>query len=223
METIKVMPCKRPPFRNQYVINTSGVFSLDDERNSLVIQHNVLPKEYYENYLYHAVTTERKSGRSGFGQKPRSEVCYTTNGEPYKYSNLNHFTRQYPQHVLDIEPVLLDAVKKYIPGNKYVHLSNGVDIMYSEAFNRGGSISAHSDNEDEWGLVIIFSLGQTRYLRVRRISDKTWYNVEMPHNSLIAMHGATFQKLYTHQVDKLGKEERIGVRLSLNLRYKSVP
>jgi hypothetical protein len=33
------------------------------------------------------------------------------------------------------------------------------------------------------------------------------------------MHGATFQRDFTHQVDKLRKDEPVYARLSLNLRF----
>jgi alkylated DNA repair dioxygenase AlkB len=124
--------------------------------------------------------------------------------------------------VLNIVPAILEAVESSFPDNKYKELSNGVDILYSNEFVRGGSMGAHSDDEMHWGLVVIFSLGQTRWLRVRKKSNGAFFNVEMRHNSLIAMHGCSFQQLYTHQVDKLYKEEEVQCRLSLNLRFKEV-
>lgn len=216
---ISAMLCKQPRFRGQQIIKKDGKFSVDEE-NSLIFKANVLNETELSNYLLHAVNVDRRSGKSGFGVKPRREVCYTVDGNPYRYSNVNHQTIKYPQHVLDIVPVLQKVVTDHIPANTYTQLSNGVDIIYSDEFSRGGSISAHADDEDDWGLVVILSLGQTRWLRVRRKSDKRWINVQMAHNSAVAMYGPTFQKLYTHQVDKLAKDDKVGTRLSLNLRFK---
>jgi hypothetical protein len=53
---------------------------------------------------------------------------------------------------------------------------------------------------------------------VRSKETGAWTNVEMRHNSLLAMHGAEFQRRFTHQVDKLGASEPVGTRLSLNVR-----
>lgn len=100
--------------------------------------------------------------------------------------------------------------------------TSAVDICYDNSFERGGSISAHRDDEQEWGMVYIYSLGQTRYLRVRETSaghNGRWINIKLTHNSLAVMYGSTFQKSYTHQIDKLSSGEFVGTRLSLNVRY----
>lgn len=77
-----------------------------------------------------------------------------------------------------------------------------------------------SSCSDCWGIVIIFSLGQTRWLRIRSKKHKSqWINVEMSHNSLLVMSGESFQQRYTHQVDKLTKHDIVGNRLSLNVRF----
>jgi alkylated DNA repair dioxygenase AlkB len=106
-----------------------------------------------------------------------------------------------------------------MPPNPYTELSSGVDIVYSSKFPRGGSIGCHSDDEMNWGMVIVLSLGQTRYFRVRRKSDGDWVNVKLGHNSLTVMYGPTFQELYTHQVDKLKEGEPVGIRMSMNARF----
>jgi alkylated DNA repair dioxygenase AlkB len=211
---------KRPAFRKQIVLCSTKKLVLDSQ-NCLVLIKKVLPEEVSDAYSLHAERVERFQGPSAFGQlKPRKEVCYTLDGKPYVYSGVSHLTLPYPEHVKNIVPELLNKLREFVPDNSFNELSNGVDIVYSNEFVRGGSISAHSDDEKRWGLVLIYSLGQTRWLRVRRKSPpKTWYNVEMTHNSLVAMHGHTFQKEYTHQVDKLSIGESVGTRYSLNLRF----
>lgn len=214
------MPSKRPSFKNQKIIETDGKFKLDKE-NCVILKDGVFSKKDLQKYLASASTIKRESGRSAYGStKPRKEVCYTVDGKPYKYSRVSHYTVKYPPHVSKIIPQLLAVIKQYVPENPYQVLDTAVDILYSPAFKNGGSISAHADDEDDWGLVIVLSLGQTRWFRVRRKSDGEWYNVRMKHNSVIAMYGSTFQELYTHQVDKLSNSDDIGTRLSLNIRFK---
>ena len=218
--SISAFPCKQPQFKkDQVIINTASRITLDSE-NSLIVAYDVYNADEIGNYVEHAINVERISGKSAFNSmKPRREICYTIDGQPYKYSGIKHNTAIYPQHVLDILPKIKSLIDLYIPDNKYNKLSNAVDIIYDSAYTGGGSIGAHGDNEAPWGLVAIFSLGQTRWLRLRRISDKIWYNVEMKHNSVLLMYGATFQQLYTHQVDKLKDSEKIMPRMSLNVRY----
>lgn len=218
--TIKSNLSRSPLFKQQEVIKQSGIFKLD-KNNSLLVQHEVLTANQLTEYLSGAAKITRFSGKAVFNSvKSRHEVCYTISGEPYCYSRLLQPTICYPPHVLNIIPSILEAVESSFSDNEYKELSNGVDILYSNEFVRGGSMGAHSDDEMHWGLVVIFSLGQTRWLRVRKIGNGAFFNVEMRHNSLIAMHGCTFQQLYTHQVDKLYKEEEVQYRLSLNLRFK---
>jgi len=220
--TIKTYPSRTPLFKQQKVINQCGVFKLD-KNNSLLVQHDFLTDNELTDYLSGAANITRFSGKAVFNSvKPRHEICYTITGEPYRYSRLLQPTIRYPTHVVNIIPGILGAVESSFPGNKYKELSNGVDILYSNEFVRGGSMGSHSDDEMHWGLVVIFSLGQTRWLRIRKKSNGTFFNIEMRHNSLVVMHGSSFQQLYTHQVDKLYKEEDVQSRLSLNLRFREV-
>lgn len=222
--------CTKPNFRDQRFIDYPTVEKLDNNNNFIILAHNVLNKDELTSYITSAATVERYTGRSAFGSfKPRREVCYSVDGQPYKYSNINHQTKKYPLHILDIIPTLKAAVFNIdhssaqnlpsLENCEFNELSNGIDILYSNEFLYGGSNGTHSDNELPFGLVIIYSLGQSRILRIRRKSDKVWYNVEMKHNSVVAMYGSTFQELYTHQVDKLPPHANIYPRLSLNIRF----
>lgn len=222
---VKISPrqSQRPRFRDQIVIDHPIVKQLDEE-NTLSLQHNFLNDRELAEYLQYTSEVERYGGRSAYNSiKPRIEVCYTASGDTFRYSNHNHITKKFPAHTLPVVGEMLSSVGRIIPNNKYQTISSGIDILYNADFERGGSADAHGDKEKPWGLVTIFSLGQTRWLRVRRIADGTWYNVEMRHNSLVAMHGASFQTLYTHQVDRLAKDEAVYPRLSFNVRFLEGP
>lgn len=211
--------CQKPKFQKvQRVFEEGGAYFLDSE-NALIVQHNVLDETELESYLMQAIMRKRVAGSSGFAIKPRYEVCYTTTGEPYNYSGQNHYTKKYPQYILDLIPKFQKIVDDGIGSTSpYKTLSHGVDIVYSNDFDRGGSISRHKDDEMDWGLVIILTLGQSRWLRVRN-EEGQFFNIKMKHNSIVCMHGPTFQKKYTHQVDKLSKHEPVHYRMSLNVRF----
>lgn len=197
--------------------------SLDID-NSVVVIQDVLSADERAEYLHHALLTQRFSGKSAFNSmKPREEICYTVDGSPYKYSKIKQPTVVYPPHVLKIERILFQEFTKIVPENPFTVLSNGVDILYSEKQKFGGSIGVHSDDEMPWGLVLVYSIGQTRTFRIREKDVPGYKDFPLTDNSLVAMYGPTFQSKYTHQVDKLTPlfVEKYGVqnRLSLNIRY----
>lgn len=222
-DIIKPPSTSVPPFRGQEVFTAKGLYKLGDG-NSVLIIPEVLSKSERDTYLRQALQVKRYQGKAGFGHlKPRREVCYTPDGKPYVYSRKKHETIKYPKHVLKLLDHLRKRANAYMikQGEEPIKgkLSTAVDIIYDASYERGGSIGAHSDDEEDWDSVWIYSLGQTRYLRVRRKSDKAWYNIELSSNSLVCMLGASFQELYTHQVDKLPIKDKVGTRLSLNVRY----
>ena len=74
--TLEVIPmtCRRPAFRNQTVISKSGTYKIDND-NYIIFYTNVLTNSQIVSYLDDATKMERISGRSGFGVKPRKEIC----------------------------------------------------------------------------------------------------------------------------------------------------
>lgn len=202
------------------IIDTEGAVVLGDGA-TLVIVHDVLNGDVLRDYTSATALVERRSGIAAFGHRtPRAEVAYTRDGKPYTYSGVRRYTTAFPDHVLRVLPLFMSSVDRYIADNLYRRHDTAVDICYAHTQVRGGSIGRHKDDENaDWGLVVVYSLGQTRWLRVRRDTDGRFYNVALRHNSLVAMHGAAFQRNYTHQVDKLHADEGVGTRFSLNVRY----
>lgn len=220
------MPCKTPRFhKNQLVISKTGTTVLktlaNGDKCSVVVINDALNGDLYQEFFDAAIQVQRCCGKTAYGaMKPRSEVCYTVEGNSYVYSNIAHKTTKYPPHVLKVIPTFLQLLETQMPNNQFKTISNGIDIEYSNKFKFGGSVDRHKDDDiAEWGLILIYTLGQSRYLRVRNDETGQFYNVLMQHNSLVAMHGREFQNLYTHQVDKLMKDEPVGTRLSLNIRF----
>jgi len=86
-------------------------------------------------------------------------------------------------------------------------------------------IAKHADDERDLvasPTVATLSLGQERVLRIRRKSGAApiLRDVKLKHGSVYIMHGARFQKDYTHEVPKVGgkKGEEMGERISVTLR-----
>lgn len=204
-----------------------------DNENTLLIIRDVLDEQQLKSYIKSACNVERIRGPSAYGQrKPRYEMCYSTDGKLFNYSNINHSTVVYPKHVKTVLPIFLDRIsEEYGQDVRQYRLSHGIDIVYPSTLPGSGSIGEHSDLTLPWDMVVAYSLGQTRYFKVRRVKDtprdlpardkttRTVINVPTPHNSLLVMIGPTFQKKYTHAIDKLKSKDKLGYRMSLNARY----
>lgn len=220
--------CKKLPRGSIY----DSTFELPDGCRVLIV-NDFLEEDELNEYMDKSCTVNRMRGCTAFGaQKPRYEVSYTIDGEPNQYSGIKHYTVQYPDHVLQLAKKIQAVIEEEYGS---VQLSTGIDIHYCNTIRGSGSIAKHSDDEMDWCAVAVYSLGQTRYLRVRRKDGSSgYYNIRLQHNSLVIMldpkdsKPGQFQKNYTHQIDKLTNTAKnpqpLGHRLSLNLRFlRSTP
>jgi alkylated DNA repair dioxygenase AlkB len=233
--TLAPMSCRRPLWRNQAIVldRTVGrdlsvvVVRPDDgdSENYLCVMHNfVRDNSKLQAYIDSAARVERHSTKSGYGRMPREQICYTHDGKPYQFSGTAHPTTQFPEHVKQMDLCIRNTFPTFGSSSlalaPHLQADTAADLLYSSKFPRGGSIAPHKDDENpDWAMVAIFSLGQTRWLRVRSERTKQFTNVELTHNSLVCMVGPTFQQRFTHQIDKLHAEEPVGTRHSLNIRY----
>lgn len=195
-----------------------------DKTNSILLIDRALPRKTIPKYVRKSSRIERYSPMCNTpgGKKPipREQVCYREagDGKSYVYSGTKHETTEFPDFVKICIAHFIAKINTYIPDNKYVIPDTATDLIYSDKQERGGSIGAHKDDENpNWGMVFIFSLGQTRYLRIRK-EGGAYINVKLQHNTLAVMHGKTFQQIYTHQIDKLPATVEVKTRHSLNVR-----
>lgn len=209
---------------NSEVVEGQGKFPLDDTNCILLVQ-DFLGNDKLRAYREASWDVERYQGKTIFGHlQPRFEKCYTEDGKPYIYSGRSHPTEKYPKHVHGVVSDILDVLKEHDPKGCF-RLSHGVDIEYNATLPRGGSIGEHSDDEENWAVVAIFSLGQSRTLRFRRKykesgqPNRNVCHLSTGHNTLVIMYGDTFQQKYTHEVMKLKVGEPVSTRWSLNLRF----
>lgn len=191
----------------------------------VIIIKDFLEGQFLDEYVEKSCTVERKRGISAYGvEKPRFEISYTVDGSPNVYSGVKHYTTVYADHVLELAEKIQTVIELYYGAE--VSISTAIDILYSRYISGSGSIGKHSDDEQNWCAVAIYSLGQTRHLVVKSKEGSESYIIEMSHNSLVVMldspdsEPGQFQRNYTHQVNKLTKSTKLlGDRLSLNVRY----
>jgi len=77
----------------------------------------------------------------------------------------------------------------------------------------------HSDNEKELGenpTIASVSFGATRSFHLRHLKNNHTYKINLPHNSILLMKGAT-QHIYKHQLAKTAKP--VGPRINITFRY----
>jgi hypothetical protein len=230
--------CRQPKWTpNQTILKSEPsyeqvIFPLDESHDNFILTfNNALNRKELDVYLAEAVHVERPIGRAPYGAlKPRKELCYSADGQEYIYSGIPHQTTFFPQHILPLVKKFQRQVEDTLNTkiglkNIYTVPTSISDLQYDDSFPQGGSCGEHKDDEKEWGMVIIFSLGQTRWLRIRSETDsEKIINVQMVHNSLVVMYGRGFFEEgngYTHKVDKLHPDEDIRVRLSLNIRFEA--
>jgi alkylated DNA repair dioxygenase AlkB len=92
-------------------------------------------------------------------------------------------------------------------------------VYYAPHLANGGNRGKHQDNPKvPLNLVLIYSYGQTRTLTVSKDNKKV-QRITMHHNSVLAMSGPTFQKIYHHQLDSLKKGSLVEDRWSFNTRF----
>jgi len=92
-------------------------------------------------------------------------------------------------------------------------------VYYAPHLANGGSRGVHSDNpSDPLQLVLIYSYGQDRPFTIYR-DKKIVQRICLKHNSIVAMQGSSFQKVFKHRLDPLKKGVVAEDRWSFNTRF----
>ena len=187
----------------------------------IVIIRDAMPEEVVKKYRTCAESVERIQSPSSFGyMTPRYQAHYHPEEKPYVYSRIIHNTTKYPDHVKEMLDIAEAKLEKWLPAGAQQR-DHAVDIEYSNRLPQGGSISPHSDDEDQWSKVVIYSMGQTRRFIIRdKETKKAVHSIDLTDNSIVLMNGLEVQQKYTHEVPKLPKRAEVGTRYSLNVRYK---
>lgn len=236
---LEPLPCLTPSKFNNNNNNTTVSplldqywKKLDDNGNHISFQKNILDFKQLRDLLSSEKTQTRYQPMFMQHPTPRFESIF---GGKFNYSGVKrNFTEEYPEHIKRLIDILLPKINERVremtgSDNPYTHVSNGISILYApEAKKTGGGLCMHKDHESlkhgiHWSLILIYSVGQTRWLRIRRDSDGHFFNVPTVDNSLILMYGPTFQKPapdgYTHGIDNLSSGDRVGARLTINIRF----
>jgi hypothetical protein len=114
--------------------------------------------------------------------------------------------------------LLKERFDQFVPNNASVHYNCNL-VYYAPHLGHGGSRGKHQDNPKvPLSLVLIYSSGQDRKLAIYK-DNKLKGRVILKGNSLFAMAGPTFQKVYHHQLEKLDKGDIPLGRWSFNTRF----
>lgn len=203
-------PTVAPPRTKHQVDSTyAGGWTLDYEDNSLWVFPNFLSEMDLKAYVTAASTVTRaindlKHARTS---DSRSFVRYYTG------------SKQVPAHVND----LAFRVRQRIPGIN--GLSFVADHLFGATHAGGGGLWEHSEVGKQ--TVVLFSLGQTRYLRLRekrfRAKDEKRANylasVALSHNTVVILHGDTFQRNYKMSMEKFADQDQASTHHLLKLCY----
>ena len=230
---IDVKTCEKPESLTGAILEpTKEGLLLDDDESRLYMFDKLLKDETLADYVEAALEVDRPSGPNFFGYvKPRDEVCYISDHnnnraekKPYTYKGVNHKTLRYPNHVLVVVSKIQSILNNRIPTHDCQRLWTATDTLLCDKHSRGGFIDAHSDTDTKnLNLVVIFSLGQSRWLRIRNKETLRYSNVLVPHNSLVVMSGPKFQQNFTHELIRLTPSDVIGQHLSLEIRFLKGP
>ena len=226
---IEVQPCDKPEsLTGAVVVPTKEGLLIDSDESRLYMFDKLLKDATLADYVEAALEVKRPSGKTIFGTvKPRDEVCYISDHnhnraekKPYTYKGVNHKTLRYPNHVLLVASKIQSILSHRIPHHGCHRLWTANDTLLCDKHSRGGFIDAHSDVDiHNLNLVVIFSLGQSRWLRIRNKETLRYTNVLLPHNSLVVMYGPKFQQNFTHELIRLTPSDVIWRHLSLEIRF----
>lgn len=187
-----------------------------DQFTILEVVYDILSQKDCNDYIRESLAHESRK-QDGFGLRmlPHYDIFF---GESrFKIFGDHKDTKPFPPYFAELETKFKEKSQKL----KLLRCVHAIDSVYDASLERGGKFCASAkEHFPDLMAIAIFSVGQTRILRIRRRSDKThWVNVVMPHNSLVVMHGARFHDNYSFQMDTLSKYEPIGTHLSLKMRF----
>jgi len=216
-EVLAPTTCRIPNFKRdkQEVLTTATMKPLQ-YGCQIGVMFNVLSQEQRAAYVSGALRNKNRIQLvSSFGHlTPRRSINYGSLTDSF---GRNNRMIPYPPYVLEVEKILCSVNR----GLSFLTRLTAVDTCYDSSFERGGSSSAQSETTHPLITdLVIYSVGQTRILRVRDIeSPENWFNIPLVDNSMVTLVGYNFQRKYTHQIDKLAVGEPVGTHISLKIFY----
>lgn len=190
-----------------------------DSTNSLLYMENCLPPSAILDFA--ALLPSKpllQPTLQMFGHRPKFfDTTYSTlsNTVPSKH---------YHQDILPDDLKLLSTNLKaifdlYHPNTYNTHYNCNL-AYYSPDLSNGGSRGKHQDNPTvPLQVVLIYSFGQPRDFAIYK-DNHIVTKQRLGHNSLIAMIGPTFQKIYQHSLLPLKKDIVALDRYSFNTRFQ---
>lgn len=191
----------QPTFRdNQDILTDEGLYDLTSTEKIIIIKDFLSPNEL-NDYISAAGSIVRTKTEISFGNiKPRLE---------YEYNVVN-----FPEHINMINKKILKSLTKNGIDTKSTIVSC-IDALYGPDFTQGGSNGFHSETSLPWQIMVIYNLGQTRWLRIKLENIN---NIRLYHNSLIILSGQDFWHKNI-SIDKLPKDSDVYTYHNLIFRY----
>ena len=197
--------------------------SAPDAANCIYFKKNVLAEEKVKEFIQNCSEYQMKQYPAFYGNMMAyEEICFTPNGDAFRYAGKSRMSQKYPPFVLDFIEDIEKSTDLSI--NECYQLANSILIHYSPSIKHSGKLGYHSDKGHSAGdLIFIYSLGQTRNFLIRsKTSTCRPLYVQLPHNSVLAMIGSTFQDDFEHSLEELDSvKDEAHHRLSFNVRFKS--
>jgi hypothetical protein len=189
-----------------------------DPDNSILYFDSCLLKNELPDFL-HLISTNQlhQPTLKIFGNSPKFfDTTFSTfsNTVPSKHYHQSLITTE----LTTFSNLLKSKFDSYLENNFNTHYNCNL-VHYSPIHPRGGSRGKHQDNPTVGlNLVLIYSFGQTREFAIYK-DNKIVKKLPLHHNSLVALIGPTFQKIYHHSLLPLALNIVPFNRWSFNSRF----
>lgn len=149
-----------------------------------------------------------------FGHRPKFYDCTFDAGDQATVPNRGYYHKPMTEVVQNFALLLKEKI-----GGAPLQFFNANIVHYAPELARSGGRGKHADNPGaNLKLVIIYSMGQTRHLKIY-LDNRVVQTVTMSDNSITAMVGPMFQQTFKHAVSKLPPTITPLDRYSFNARF----
>ena len=193
-----------------------STLQLDSENSIHSIEDALTLEEQYDMVHLINTTTLSQPTLSIYGNRPKFyDTTFNFGTVPSGHYSQSPMTRE----ASDFSELIREKYTKYFPNSSTAHFNCNL-VYYSPELGNGGRRGKHQDNPTQpLTLVLIYSFGQDRKMTFYKDNKKV-ATIPLLDNSIVAMVGPTFQKVYHHQLDSIKSGEVAFDRYSFNTRYK---
>lgn len=194
----------------------TSTLQLDSENSVHTIQNALTLEEQYDMIDLINTNTLKQPTLSIYGNRPKFyDTTFNFGTVPSGHYSQAPMTQQ----ASDFSELIRYKYTQHFPNSFTTHFNCNL-VYYSPDLGNGGRRGKHQDNPDQpLNLVLIYSFGQDRTMTFYKDNKKV-STIQLLDNSIVAMVGPTFQKVYYHQLDSIKPNQLAFDRYSFNTRYK---